>query len=797
MLTNTDNRHRNSIFILLGLCVIFAFAIYMERDIRLKEYHQNITQNLQMHYDEKLTDYSKISALGVKMVEMHIAPIFDQLLHHNNVDNKVLQHEFVELEKLLKGEGISQIRVYSLEGTLLFDTKHLILDEKLLLRINDNAILKNALQTHKITYGYDFDGNFQGLRYVAPIFKNNSILGFVETSIPFDKIIYYLEKTTHVKTHLIYKKDILERNNKEVSGQNALIPMPTNSHYVFDSSHLKIPYWNDISPHFRVHNLNQMILDDGKAFTYWTKNFEINLIVMTPIYNYSQEMVGVLLSVSPDSQSLIITIIQLCKFFIFLLVLYFLYRFYTKSLRNEILLNQYKQAVDASALVSKTDISGKITYVNDSFETLSGYSKKELLGKQHRLIRAPEVPSSLFKEMWDTIKKGEVWQGKVKNKKKNDERYTVNATILPIKDERGVIIEYIAIRYDISQLEAYREILEHRLNNTDQDLQLNIALLQQYQNAIERASSFCRFDAHGVITYVNKTMCLISHLSEKDLLNHSVTELGLINETIFKTICQEVFEGKTWNGVIECQHHTDIKCFLDATFSPIFENETLKEIMCISHDITPLYQLYQEIEDTQKEVVFTMGAIGESRSQETGNHVKRVAEYSKILAKLYGLSAEEAELLKQASPMHDIGKVGIPDAILNKPGKLNEEEWIVMKTHATLGYEMLKHSSRPLLKAASIVAHEHHEKWNGSGYPRGLKGDKIHIYGRITSIADVFDALGSDRCYKKAWELERILDLFKTECGISFDPTLVYLLLDNIDDFLHIKEQFKDSFEEF
>ena len=203
--------------------------------------------------------------------------------------------------------------------------------------------------------------------------------------------------------------------------------------------------------------------------------------------------------------------------------------------------------------------------------------------------------------------------------------------------------------------------------------------------------------------------------------------------------------------------------------------------------------LNEEIEATQREVVFTMGAIGESRSKETGNHVKRVAEYSKLLALQWGLDEAEAELLKQASPMHDIGKVAIPDAILNKPGKLTDEEFEQMKQHAELGYNMLNSSNRSLLKAAAIVAYEHHEKYNGRGYPRGLAGEEIHIYGRITALADVFDALGSDRVYKKAWEDERIFELFKAERGEHFDPYLVDLFFGNLDAFLAIRERFKDA----
>ena len=213
-------------------------------------------------------------------------------------------------------------------------------------------------------------------------------------------------------------------------------------------------------------------------------------------------------------------------------------------------------------------------------------------------------------------------------------------------------------------------------------------------------------------------------------------------------------------------------------------HEGLEEINNLNH----------EIENTQKEVVFTMGSIGESRSKETGNHVKRVAEYSKLLGLYYGLDEKEAEMLKQASPMHDIGKVAIPDAILNKPGRFDEKEREIMNTHAALGYEMLKHSNRPLLKMAAIVANEHHEKWDGSGYPQGLSGENIHIYGRITALADVFDALGSDRVYKKAWSDEKIFNLFKEEKGKHFDPKLIDIFFEHLDEFLKIRETFKDEF---
>jgi len=292
-----------------------------------------------------------------------------------------------------------------------------------------------------------------------------------------------------------------------------------------------------------------------------------------------------------------------------------------------LLLDQYKRAVDRSSIVSKTDKSGRITYANKQFTKISGYTSKELLGKNHNIVRHPDMPKSAFRDMWKTILNKEPWFGIVKNRKKDGGEYIVEVTINPILDQKGEIQEFIAIR----------------------------------------------------------------------------------------------------------------------------------------NDITEIITLHQEIEHTQEEIIFRMGEIGETRSKETGNHVRRVARYSEILAKHYGLSEEDTIKLTQASPMHDIGKVAIPDNILNKPGKLTNEEWHIMKTHAQIGYDLFKNSNKELLQTAAIIAYEHHEKYNGSGYPRGLKGEEIHIYGRITAFADVFDALGSKRVYKDTWSDEKIFQLFKDE----------------------------------
>jgi HD-GYP domain-containing protein (c-di-GMP phosphodiesterase class II) len=230
-----------------------------------------------------------------------------------------------------------------------------------------------------------------------------------------------------------------------------------------------------------------------------------------------------------------------------------------------------------------------------------------------------------------------------------------------------------------------------------------------------------------------------------------------------------------------------LQCINKLPSSNGFNNNDLVKLKLIGNyaaNTLELSRLNREIEDSQKELLSIMGEAVEFRSRETGEHIGRVSRYSEILALLAGLDAEEAKMLANAAPMHDIGKIAIPEAILNKPGKLTDEEFEVMKTHSTAGYSLLCKSDKKMINAAAEVAYGHHEKWDGTGYPRGLAGEEIHIYARIVAIADVFDALGNDRCYKRAWELPKILDFFKEQRGKHFDPRLAEIFLQNIDLFV-------------
>jgi response regulator RpfG family c-di-GMP phosphodiesterase len=199
-----------------------------------------------------------------------------------------------------------------------------------------------------------------------------------------------------------------------------------------------------------------------------------------------------------------------------------------------------------------------------------------------------------------------------------------------------------------------------------------------------------------------------------------------------------------------------------------------------------------EGETNQREVSLVLGETIEVRSRETGNHVRRVAKTARLLAEALALSERELDLLEMAAPLHDIGKIAIPDAILDKPGALDDEERRVMRTHSEIGRKLLSRQNRPVFQVAALIAHEHHEKWDGTGYPRGLSGTGISVYGRIVAVADVFDALLSPRCYKEAWPVDRVVDYMATERGRHFDPALIDILVQRLDEFLAVRAAYPD-----
>lgn len=200
----------------------------------------------------------------------------------------------------------------------------------------------------------------------------------------------------------------------------------------------------------------------------------------------------------------------------------------------------------------------------------------------------------------------------------------------------------------------------------------------------------------------------------------------------------------------------------------------------------------EELRRTRLQIVQRLGMAAEYRDEETGNHILRMSHMCALLARAIGWSEDDCELILNASPMHDIGKIGIPDAIMLKPGKFEPHEWEIMKTHAAIGEKLLDGDDSDLMCMAREIALTHHEKWDGSGYPNGLDGEAIPLSGRIAALADVFDALTSVRPYKKAWTVEAAVDLIKDNSGRHFDPALVEVFLQELPRILTIRERFAE-----
>ncbi|MFD2167037.1 HD domain-containing phosphohydrolase [Thalassotalea euphylliae] len=356
--------------------------------------------------------------------------------------------------------------------------------------------------------------------------------------------------------------------------------------------------------------------------------------------------------------------------------------------------------------------------------------------------------------------------------------------IMTIQRSLDAFKKLISATHDLLRINHLRSFGSAALNHL-------LSLMNVESSALYIARNQIDFDQQMTNMII---ACTGKYVSESDSLESSQIDSNV------KKLIEETFVRKT--------HYSDESCFIgyyETTSNSAsvlyieFEND-------VEHFKANLAELYatnvalilegltrqHEVERTQKELLYIVGEAIEAKSQETGAHVQRVALICELFGQKLGLSEQYIDALKLAAPLHDIGKIAIPERILNKPGRLDEEEWEIMKTHAAVGSELLSKSTASISKLGSRLAHYHHENWDGSGYPDGLKGEEIPLEARIMAIADVFDALGSKRCYKEKWQENDIKDFITAQRGVKFEPKLVDLLFEHYQDFVAIRANHPD-----
>lgn len=260
-----------------------------------------------------------------------------------------------------------------------------------------------------------------------------------------------------------------------------------------------------------------------------------------------------------------------------------------------------------------------------------------------------------------------------------------------------------------------------------------------------------------------------------------------------ETFGHAVFHGLEWSRLLNPEG-SGASLLHDGQFNDrnyliaISRPESLDLIRIYAIDVTDKTRVEYELEESKIEVIYRLARAAELRDDETGDHVVRMSEYTAILARMLGWTTDEVDAIRRASTLHDIGKIGVPDAILQKDSTLTEEEFEVIKTHTVLGGKLLSGTRDPVLQMAQRIALTHHERWDGRGYPNGLKGEEIPIEGRICAVADVFDALTTERRYKAAWTVDESIEEIRRNSGVQFDPAVVNALIDGIEEILAAKE---------
>jgi PAS domain S-box-containing protein len=421
-----------------------------------------------------------------------------------------------------------------------------------------------------------------------------------------------------------------------------------------------------------------------------------------------------------------------------------------------------------------TNADRLITQWNRGAEELFGITRDEAIGRVFDdLGLIPSGSEELRAEMKRRMGSGLSWEGEIELEGRNGRRFPALVNNSPTRDQRGQIIGYVAVINDLSDQHRY-----------ESELQRQGQLLDQV------GAGVIGLDPERRVTHWNRGAESLSGWTREEALGRTLPEIGLLNEEddMVEQAAAALREGRPWEGEVQNWRKDGSSFPTLSTVSPTRGSEgDLTGFVAVAVDISARKRAEEDARRARLETLKRLSRAVETRDPETGGHIERIGEISGMLAERLGMDSEKVELIRTSSPMHDVGKIGIPDEILLKPGKLTAGERAEMQRHAEYGHQMLAGSGSELLDMAASIALTHHERVDGDGYPRGLRGDQIPIEGRIVAVADVFDALTSDRVYRSAMSTEKAIEIMREGRGTQFDPRVLDLLLDDLEPFLGVK----------
>ncbi|MBU2611765.1 MAG: PAS domain S-box protein [Chloroflexi bacterium] len=492
----------------------------------------------------------------------------------------------------------------------------------------------------------------------------------------------------------------------------------------------------------------------------------------------------------------------------------------TERKRGEEILKKLSSVVkQATDLVFITDYDGVIEYVNPAFERLTGYTKDEAIGQTPRILKSGKQTPDEYKGLWETIRAGKVLQKTVVNRKKNGELFYEEKIITPLRYERGNITHFVSTGRDITERKRAEEQIERQIKNLnglhtidtaiagslDLRLTLDIALEQVITQLGMDAADVLLLNPHTLTLEYTAGRGFRGRAIERSRLRlgechagRAALERRTVHISDLPAAIQEFGRAELLSGedfvtytgvplIAKGEVKGALEVYRRIPFDPsagswqVSEPEWLSFLEILAGPVAVAVdsaQLFTGLQRSNIELSIAYDTTIEGwsraldlRDEETEGHTLRVTELTLQLARGMGLSEAELVHIRRGCLLHDIGKMGVPDNILRKPGPLTDEEWVIMRKHPQYAFEML--SPIAYLRPALDIPGCHHEKWDGSGYPRGLKGEQIPLAARIFAVIDVYDALTSDRPYRKAWPREKTLEHIKTNSGTHFDPKMV------------------------